>query len=164
MAVRLLHIACGLYFAREYEGVIEAAKRLILSYPDFRLIGEGRMPPVVVAFPDCFTRLGGNQYINSASMGAWADFLLHEMLPAIEQRVGCGGIGRIRAIWGSNRAIWVATAGYAPQRPLPTPPNNRAVGCERLVIRFGVPEGKSEVTHLSQSRLLNATGSVWLNL
>jgi hypothetical protein len=36
-----------------------------------RLIGEQIMPPVVVAFPDCFTRLGGNQYINSASMGAW---------------------------------------------------------------------------------------------
>src|SRR5271166_2756440 len=35
-----------------------------------RLIGKQRMPPVVVAFPDCFTRLGGNQYINSASMGA----------------------------------------------------------------------------------------------
>jgi hypothetical protein len=34
-----------------------------------RLIGEQRMPPVVVAFPDCFTRLGGNQYIDSASMG-----------------------------------------------------------------------------------------------
>ena len=51
-----------------------------------RLIGEQRMSPVVVAFPDCFTRLGGNQYINSASMGAWEDFLLHEMPPAIEQR------------------------------------------------------------------------------
>src|SRR6201989_1592011 len=56
-----------------------------------RLIGEGRMPPVVVAFPDCFTRLGGNQYVNSASTGAWEDFLLHEMLPTIEQRFGCGG-------------------------------------------------------------------------
>src|SRR2546427_2509162 len=59
-----------------------------------RLIGEERMSPVVVAFPDCFTRLGGNQYINSASMGAWEDFLLHEMLPAIEQRFKCGGRGR----------------------------------------------------------------------
>jgi adenylate cyclase len=38
MAVRLLHIACGLYFAREYEGVIDAAKRLIRSYPDFPMI------------------------------------------------------------------------------------------------------------------------------
>src|SRR6266513_1280699 len=26
-----------------------------------RLIGEQRMPPVVVAFPDCFTRLGGKK-------------------------------------------------------------------------------------------------------
>src|SRR5947209_4459861 len=59
-----------------------------------RLIGEQRMPPVVVAFPDCFTRLGGNQYINSASLGAWEDYLLHEMLPVIEQRFGCGGTGR----------------------------------------------------------------------
>ena len=38
MAVRLLHIACGLYFAREYEGAVEAAKRLIRSYPDFPMI------------------------------------------------------------------------------------------------------------------------------
>jgi len=59
-----------------------------------RLIGEQRMPPLSSPFPDCFTRLGGNQYINSASMGAWEDFLLREMLPAIEQRFGCGGTGR----------------------------------------------------------------------
>jgi hypothetical protein len=26
-----------------------------------RLIADGAMPPVVVAWPDCFTRLGGNQ-------------------------------------------------------------------------------------------------------
>ncbi len=44
-----------------------------------------------IAFPDCFTRLGGNQYVNSASTGAWEDFLPLEMLPAIEQRFGCGG-------------------------------------------------------------------------
>ena len=35
-----------------------------------RLIGEQRLPPIVVAFPDCFTRLGGSQYINSAVVGA----------------------------------------------------------------------------------------------
>src|SRR6202048_3734074 len=58
------------------------------------LVGGERVPPVVVAFPDCFTRLGGNQYINSASMGRWEDFLLHEMLPTIEQRFGCGDTGR----------------------------------------------------------------------
>jgi hypothetical protein len=66
-----------------------------------RLIGEKRMAPVVVAFPDCFTRLGGNQYINSASAGAWEDSLLHEMLPQIEQRFGCGGTGR-RGVFGKS--------------------------------------------------------------
>jgi S-formylglutathione hydrolase FrmB len=66
-----------------------------------RLIGEQHMQPVVVAFPDCFTRLGGNQYINSASIGAWEDFLLHEMLPSIEQRFGCGGGGR-RGVFGKS--------------------------------------------------------------
>ena len=41
-----------------------------------RLIATGAMPPVAVAFPDCFTKLGGNQYVNSSAMGRWDDFLL----------------------------------------------------------------------------------------
>jgi len=35
MPVRLLHIVAGLYFAREYEAAISAAKRLTQAYPDF---------------------------------------------------------------------------------------------------------------------------------
>ncbi len=66
-----------------------------------RLIGEGAMPPVVVAFPDCFTRVGGNQYINSASTGPWARFLTEEMLPAVEGALGCGGEGR-RGVFGKS--------------------------------------------------------------
>jgi S-formylglutathione hydrolase FrmB len=66
-----------------------------------RLIGTGLMKPVIVAFPDCFTRLGGNQYINSAAMGRWSDFLIDEMLPLVEQRFGCGGTGR-RGVFGKS--------------------------------------------------------------
>jgi poly(3-hydroxybutyrate) depolymerase len=66
-----------------------------------RLIGDGAMPPVVVAFPDCFTRVGGNQYVNSASTGRWADFLTGEMLVAVESRFGCGGTGR-RGVFGKS--------------------------------------------------------------
>ena len=66
-----------------------------------RLIGEQLMPPVVVAFPNCFARIGGNQYINSASTGAWEDFLIAEMLPIIEQKFGCGGAGR-RGVFGKS--------------------------------------------------------------
>jgi adenylate cyclase len=35
LRVRLLHVATGLYLARDYEAAIEAAKKAILSYPDF---------------------------------------------------------------------------------------------------------------------------------
>jgi adenylate cyclase len=37
-AIRLLHIACGLYFSGEYEATVEAANRLIRSYPNFPMI------------------------------------------------------------------------------------------------------------------------------
>lgn len=66
-----------------------------------RLIATGQMPPVVVAFPDCFTRLGGNQYVNSPVMGRWDDFLLTEAVPFVEARFGCGGPGR-RGIFGKS--------------------------------------------------------------
>ena len=66
-----------------------------------RLIGTGAMPPVVVAFPDCFTKLGGNQYINSAAVGPWADFLMREAVPRVEQDFGCGGSGR-RGVFGKS--------------------------------------------------------------
>src|SRR5260370_7496532 len=38
LAVRLLHVAAGLYFCSEYEASIEASKRLLRSYPDFPMI------------------------------------------------------------------------------------------------------------------------------
>jgi enterochelin esterase-like enzyme len=66
-----------------------------------RLIAEGTMPPAVVAFPDCFTRLGGNQYVNSVAMGRWDDFLRLEVTPFVESRFGCGGTGR-RGIFGKS--------------------------------------------------------------
>lgn len=50
-----------------------------------RLITRGDSKPAVVVFPDCFTKLGGNQYINSASVGRWADFLIQELTPYIEE-------------------------------------------------------------------------------
>lgn len=66
-----------------------------------RLIAQGEMPPVVVAFPDCFTRLGGNQYVNSVAMGRWDDFLRTEAVPLVESRFGCGGPGR-RGLFGKS--------------------------------------------------------------
>ena len=66
-----------------------------------RLIATGEMQPAVIAFPDCYTRLGGNQYINSAAMGNWEDFLVTDMLNAIEGWFGCGGAGK-RGLFGKS--------------------------------------------------------------
>jgi enterochelin esterase-like enzyme len=66
-----------------------------------RLIAEDLMPAAVVAMPDCFTRLGGNQYINSTVLGPWADILIREMVPLVEQQFACGGVGR-RALFGKS--------------------------------------------------------------
>ncbi|HXI99723.1 MAG TPA: alpha/beta hydrolase-fold protein [Micropepsaceae bacterium] len=66
-----------------------------------RLIASGVMPPCVIAFPDCFTKLGGNQYINSAGIGRWADFLLQEAVPLVESTFHCGGTGK-RGLFGKS--------------------------------------------------------------
>ena len=50
-----------------------------------RLIGERRMGPAIVVFPDCFTSLGGNQYINSSAIGRYADYLTRELIPFIDR-------------------------------------------------------------------------------
>lgn len=66
-----------------------------------RLFGEGALAPCVVAFPDCFTRLGGNQYVNSSVMGMWEDALLGDIVPAVEDAFSCGGAGR-RGVFGKS--------------------------------------------------------------
>jgi len=67
-----------------------------------RLIDEGKMGPVVTVFPDCFTSLGGNQYIDSAAMGNWEDFLIEEMIPAVEERFRVRKGREHRAILGKS--------------------------------------------------------------
>ena len=74
-----------------------------------RLIADGAMAPCVVAFPDCFTKLGGNQYINSAAIGRWADFLIEECVPFVEREFGCGGAGR-RGLFGKSSGGYGAIA------------------------------------------------------
>jgi enterochelin esterase-like enzyme len=67
-----------------------------------RLIAAGRMGPTIVAFPDCFTSLGGNQYINSLAMGRWEDFLLEELLPLLERELRVAPGSAHRAVFGKS--------------------------------------------------------------
>ena len=49
-----------------------------------RLYHEGKIGSCIVAFPDCFTALGGNQYINSSAIGRYADYLTRELIPFLD--------------------------------------------------------------------------------
>jgi enterochelin esterase-like enzyme len=50
-----------------------------------RLIHEKKMGPAIIVFPDCFTALGGNQYVNSSAIGNYADYLTREIIPLVDR-------------------------------------------------------------------------------
>jgi len=50
-----------------------------------RLIHEKKIGPTVLVFPDCFTALGGNQYVNSPAIGNYADYLTRELIPFVDR-------------------------------------------------------------------------------
>jgi len=49
-----------------------------------RLIGAGRMPPVILAIVDGFTRLGGSQYVDSIHNGAYATYVVRDVVAAVD--------------------------------------------------------------------------------
>ncbi len=67
-----------------------------------RLIASGAMPPVIVVFPDCYTSLGGNQYVNSPALGNYADFLLEELVPAVDARYRTLAGSASRGVFGKS--------------------------------------------------------------
>ena len=48
------------------------------------LIAGGGCPPVIVVMPDCFTRLGGSQYVNSTATGPYEDYLTDEVITFVD--------------------------------------------------------------------------------
>jgi len=91
-----------------------------------RLVYEGKMAPAIIVFPDCFTALGGNQYVNSSAIGPYADYLIQEIIPFVDREFrthpqreyrGCfgkssGGYGAI--IHGMKyAATWGAIADHS---------------------------------------------------
>jgi S-formylglutathione hydrolase FrmB len=91
-----------------------------------RLVHDRKMGPAIFVFPDCFTSLGGNQYVNSSAIGAYADYLTREIIPFVDREFrtlasrdhrGCfgkssGGYGAI--IHGMKYArYWGAIADHS---------------------------------------------------
>ena len=91
-----------------------------------RLIHQKKMGPAIFVLPDCFTALGGNQYVNSSAIGNYADYLTREIIPCVDgnfrtlarrEHRGCfgkssGGYGAI--IHGMKYAkYWGAIADHS---------------------------------------------------
>jgi enterochelin esterase family protein len=58
-----------------------------------RLAAAGKLGPMLIALPDCFTRYGGSQYINSAATGRYEDHLWQDLLPSVRARFPVGRVG-----------------------------------------------------------------------
>ncbi|KIG18071.1 putative esterase [Enhygromyxa salina] len=72
-----------------------------------RLISEGEMGPVVLVMPDGFTRLGGNQWIDSPVLGRWEAHVLEELIPEVEAQFDVKRGPAHRAVFGHS------SGGYA---------------------------------------------------
>lgn len=91
-----------------------------------RLVEEDKMGPCIIVFPDCFTSLGGNQYIDSVALGRWATYLTDEMLPELDNRfntiassIGRGVFGKSSGGYGAlyhgmrHSDAWGAAASHS---------------------------------------------------
>lgn len=67
-----------------------------------RLIHDGKMAPAIIVFPDCFTALGGNQYVNSTAVGNYADYLTKEIVPFVDREFRTKASREYRACFGKS--------------------------------------------------------------
>ncbi len=58
------------------------------TYPEEvdRLFATGGAPPALVVFVDCWTSLGGSQFLNSPGTGRYHDFLCDEVVAFVDRR------------------------------------------------------------------------------
>ena len=76
-----------------------------------RLMTSGTMRETIVVFPDCFTRLGGSQYVNSTATGRYEDHVIAEVIPAIDARFRSLASRDSRGVMGKSSggygAMWL---------------------------------------------------------
>jgi S-formylglutathione hydrolase FrmB len=67
-----------------------------------RLINSGAIPPVICVLPDCFTRFGGSQYINSSATGQYEDYLIKEIVPFVDASLRTKSDRKFRGVTGKS--------------------------------------------------------------
>lgn len=56
-----------------------------------RLVNDGLMRPTILVMPDCFTSLGGNQFVDSPILGQWSSWLNGPLKQELSQRYMTNG-------------------------------------------------------------------------
>jgi S-formylglutathione hydrolase FrmB len=67
-----------------------------------KLIGAGKIQPMIVVMPDCFTYYGGAQYINSSATGNYEDYLTREIVPLVDESFRTIDGSGSRAVMGKS--------------------------------------------------------------
>lgn len=66
------------------------------------LFAEQGAPPCVVVFVDCWTRLGGSQFVDSPGTGAYHTYLCEEVVPFVDERYATNASRDHRGIAGKS--------------------------------------------------------------
>ncbi len=66
------------------------------------LFASGEAPPVLVAFVDCWTSLGGSQFLNSPGTGRYQDYLCDEVVAFVDARYRTDARREKRGIQGKS--------------------------------------------------------------
>jgi enterochelin esterase family protein len=67
-----------------------------------KLINDGKIRPMIAVMPDCFTRYGGSQYINSSATGNYEDYLTKEIVPFVDENFQTIKNKNSRAVMGKS--------------------------------------------------------------
>ncbi|MBX3287738.1 MAG: esterase [Acidobacteria bacterium] len=67
-----------------------------------RLTAAGKIKPMIVVMPDCFTYYGGSQYINSTATGRYEEYLTQEIVPFVDENFRTVNDRSSRAVMGKS--------------------------------------------------------------
>lgn len=101
-----------LYLLHGYTGNLAATVSSRLWEPNVvqridRLIIDGKMPPAILVMVDGCTRLGGSQYVDSVHNGAYATYVVRDVIGSVDRNYRTVARAEGRAVLGKS------TGGFA---------------------------------------------------
>jgi S-formylglutathione hydrolase FrmB len=112
-----------------------------------RLVRSERIVPMIVVMPDCFTRYGGSQYINSVGTGRYQDHIVEELVPWVD--------GKFRTVQERDfrAAVGKSSGGYGSlMLGLQHPDKFGLVACHSGDMYFELCYGPDLIKHLRAAK------------